>query len=163
MQNNILFDNIYIGHSVEDAEKFAEETFKAKHVAEKAAELAAKPKEEEKPKSPFETSFTEDPINFVKQKVDLFVTIAKHDPIEAIKFVPEVAIGAGVGALTLLGVLVGLLSMGSPAPEKAKKAGKNAKAAAKDGKDKVASAAASAVDQGKSEVSKRTTRSTASE
>lgn len=27
MQNDILFDNIYIGHSIADAEKFAQETF----------------------------------------------------------------------------------------------------------------------------------------
>jgi calnexin len=27
MQNDILFDNIYIGHSIEDAEKLRKETF----------------------------------------------------------------------------------------------------------------------------------------
>ena len=38
MQNNILFDNIYIGHSEEDAKKFAEETWVIKHKIEKEAE-----------------------------------------------------------------------------------------------------------------------------
>ena len=163
MQNDILFDNIYIGHSIADAEKFAEETFHAKHAAEKVVELASKPKEEDKPKSPLDLTFTEDPVAFIKQKVDLFITMAKHDPIEAIKFVPEVAIGAAVGVLTLLGVLIGVLTAGGASPEKVKQAGKNAKAAAKDGKDKVASAAASAVDQGKAEINKRATRSNASD
>jgi calnexin len=163
MQNDILFDNIYIGHSIADAEKFAQETFHVKHAVEKAVELASKPKEEDKPKSPLDLTFTEDPVTFIKQKVDLFITIAKQDPIEAIKFVPEVAIGAAVGALTILGVLIGLLTIGGPTPAQVQKAGKNAKAAAKDGKDKVASAAASAVDQGKAEVNKRTTRSNASD
>ncbi|KAL5346947.1 hypothetical protein ACLOAV_008090 [Pseudogymnoascus australis] len=164
MQNDILFDNIYIGHSIADAEALAAETFDIKHTIEKAAELAAKPKAEDKPKSDLDIEFADDPVKFVKQKLDLFITIAKHDPIEAIKYVPEVAIGAGVGALTLLGVLVGLLSMGAaPAADKAKAAAKSGKAAAKDGKDKAASAAASAVDAGKAEVNKRTTRSNASE
>ena len=40
MQNNILFDNIYIGHSEEDAKKFAEETWVVKHQIEKEAEEA---------------------------------------------------------------------------------------------------------------------------
>lgn len=44
MQNNILFDNIYIGHSEEDARKFAEETWVVKYKIEKDAEdLASKP------------------------------------------------------------------------------------------------------------------------
>ncbi|KFZ10762.1 hypothetical protein V502_07938 [Pseudogymnoascus sp. VKM F-4520 (FW-2644)] len=163
MQNDILFDNIYIGHSIADAEALAAETFDVKLAAEKAAELAAKPKAEDKPKSDLDIEFGDDPIKFVKQKLDLFITIAKHDPIEAIKYVPEVAIGAGVGALTLLGVLVGLLTLGAAPAPKAKQAAKSGKAAAKDGKEKAASAAASAVDAGKADVSKRTTRSNAAE
>lgn len=44
MQNNILFDNIYIGHSEEDAKKFAEETWVIKYKIEKDAEdLDSKP------------------------------------------------------------------------------------------------------------------------
>ena len=38
MQNDILFDNIYIGHSEADAEKFAQETFFKKSPVEKALE-----------------------------------------------------------------------------------------------------------------------------
>jgi calnexin len=48
MQNNILFDNIYIGHSEEDAKKFAEETWAIKYKIEKDAEdLVSKPESEE--------------------------------------------------------------------------------------------------------------------
>jgi len=163
MQNDILFDNIYIGHSVEDAEKLADETFHEKHAAEQRAELADKPKEPEKPKSPLDLSFKEDPITYVKEKFDLFITIAKQDPVGAIRFVPEVAIGLAVGALTLLGALIGLLTSAAPAPEKVKKAAADAKAQAKGGNDKAVSAAASAVDSGKAEVSKRVTRNNVSE
>ncbi|KFY58743.1 hypothetical protein V497_04663 [Pseudogymnoascus sp. VKM F-4516 (FW-969)] len=162
MQNDILFDNIYIGHSIADAEALAAESFDIKHPIEKAAEAAAKPKPADTPKSDLDITFGDDPIQFIKQKVDLFITIAKSDPIEAIKFVPEVAIGAGVGALTILGVLIGLLSMGA-APAPVKDAAKKGKAVAKEGKEKAASAAASAVDAGKAEVNKRTTRSAAAE
>lgn len=162
MQNDILFDNIYIGHSIADAEALAAESFDIKHPIEKAAEAAAKPKPADTPKSDLDITFGDDPIQFIKQKVDLFITIAKADPIEAIKFVPEVAIGAGVGALTILGVLIGLLSMGA-APAPVKDAAKKGKVAAKEGKEKAASAAASAVDAGKAEVNKRTTRSAAAE
>ena len=40
MQNDILFDNIYIGHSVSDAEKLAQDTFEVKKAVEKAQEEA---------------------------------------------------------------------------------------------------------------------------
>ena len=118
MQNDILFDNIYIGHSIEDAEKLANESFVPKHAAEKATEALTKPKEEEKGKSPFDLSFKDDPMHYVKEKLDLFVTIAKTNPIEAIKFVPEIAIGLAIGALTVLGVLIGLLSSATAVPKK---------------------------------------------
>jgi calnexin len=36
MQKDILFDNIYIGHSIADAEKLRAETFDLKVAAEKA-------------------------------------------------------------------------------------------------------------------------------
>ena len=71
MQNNILFDNIYIGHSVEEARKFAEETFFEKHPIEQLLELAEKPKEEEKPNPTGEKTLTEDPVAYAKAKLDL--------------------------------------------------------------------------------------------
>ncbi|KAJ8105826.1 hypothetical protein OPT61_g9947 [Boeremia exigua] len=50
MQNEILFDNIYIGHSIEDAKKLEEETFVPKKAAEKAEEEANAPKPKDSPK-----------------------------------------------------------------------------------------------------------------
>ena len=48
MQDNILFDNIYIGHSESDAAAFRKETFTAKYAIESAKEKLDSPKEAEK-------------------------------------------------------------------------------------------------------------------
>ena len=104
MQNDILFDNIYIGHSVADAEKLAQESFEVKKEVEKAQEEADKPKKDETDtkKSSSDLSFTEDPVTYAKQKVNLFAAIAQRDPIEAIKFVPEVAAGIAIGFVIIV-------------------------------------------------------------
>ncbi|KAK1752457.1 Calnexin [Echria macrotheca] len=158
MQNNILFDNIYIGHSVDDARKLAQETFFKKHPVEEYLENADKPKEEEKkPESPSDLKFKDDPVKYITEKLDLFLTIAKRDPVEAIKFVPEVAGGLAAIALTLVAVLLSALGGGSAVPA-AKKAVVDVKDKAKDLKGEV-KAAASGADTGKTEASKRNTRS----
>ncbi|KAG9230215.1 calreticulin [Amylocarpus encephaloides] len=161
MDKDILFDNIYIGHSVANAEKFAQETFFEKHAIEQLLELAEKPKEDDKPKSPSDLVFMDDPIHYVKEKLDLFFTIAQSDPIQAIKFVPEAAGGLAAIFVTFLAIIVGVVSMGgSTPPPKVKKAAADAKAAAVDAKDKAAEAVASGTEQAKAEVNKRSTRST---
>lgn len=43
MENNILFDNIYLGHSIEEAELIGNETFSPKHAIERKAAQDAKP------------------------------------------------------------------------------------------------------------------------
>lgn len=161
MQNDILFDNIYIGHSVEDARKFAEETFFKKSPIEKALEEADKPKEEEKPKSPSDLKFLDDPKTYILEKLDLFLTIAKKDPLEAIKFVPEVAGGLAAIFVTVVAVLFGLIGLGSSAAPAAKKVAGDAKEKAKEVKDKAASAATTGAETTKSEATKRATRSQA--
>ncbi|OAA48649.1 calreticulin [Metarhizium rileyi] len=158
MQSDILFDNIYIGHSVEDAEKLAAETFKIKHPIELAAVDAEKPKEEDKPKSPSDLKFLDDPVHYVKEKFDLFLTIAQDDPLEAIKFVPEVAGGIGAILVTLVAIIVGLISSGGSAPA-VKETAAAAKEKAKEAKDKVAQATATGADKAKGEANKRATRS----
>jgi calnexin len=162
MQSDILFDNIYIGHSIKDAEKFADETFFEKHPIEQLAELAEKPKEEKKPaKSPSDLIFMDDPVHYVREKLDLFFTIAQNDPIQAIKFVPEAAGGLAAIAVTLIAIIVGVVSMGSATPPpQVKKATENVKASVIDTKDKAVDAAASGAEQAKAEVNKRSTRST---
>jgi calnexin len=163
MDKDILFDNIYIGHSVEDAAKFAQETFHEKHPIEQLLELEDKPKDEDKPiKSPSDLVFMDDPIHYIKEKLDLFFTIAQNDPIQAIKFVPEAAGGLAAVFVTFLAVIIGVVSMGGSAtpPPQVKKAAADAKAAAIDAKDKVAEAVASGTEQAKEQINKRSTRST---
>lgn len=162
MQNDILFDNIYIGHSIEDAEKLKIETYDVKHPIETAEDEASKPKPpEEPPASPSDLKFMDDPVFYVREKVQLFMTIARRDPVEAIKFVPEVAGGIGVLAVTLLAVILGGVFGGSKAAQspQVKKAAEDVKKAAVDAKDQVADAAATGAEKVQAEVNKRTTRS----
>ncbi|KAF3768972.1 Calreticulin-domain-containing protein, partial [Cryphonectria parasitica EP155] len=160
MQSDILFDNIYIGHSVEDAHKLADETFHLKHPVEQLAELATVPKKDDKPKSPNDLKFLDDPVLFIKEKTDLFLTIAQRDPIEAIKFVPEVAGGIGAVLVTVIAVIVGVVSsLGGSAAPAVKKAAADAKDKAAEVKDKVAAAASSGAEAVKDTTTKRTTRS----
>lgn len=164
MQNDILFDNIYIGHSVEDAEALKKETYDIKIKTEKAEEEANKPKEPETPKSPNDLVFKDDPVLYIKEKFNLFVDIAKRDPVEAIKFVPEIAGGLGVIVVTLVAIIASALvgGGGAPSKEQVKTQAKKAKDAAVDAKDKAAEAVSSGAEKAQAEVNKRTTRSTAS-
>ncbi|KAI4191535.1 MAG: hypothetical protein LQ348_003514 [Seirophora lacunosa] len=168
MQNDILFDNIYIGHSIEDAEQLKTETYDVKHPIETAEDEATKPKPsaEDPPKSPMDLKFMDDPVLFVREKVQLFLEIAKKDPVEAARFVPEVAGGIGVIAVTLLAVILGgVLGGAKAAPDvkkasdQVKKAAAEAKDQAMDAKNQVVDAAASGADKVQTEVNKRTTRS----
>jgi calnexin len=158
MQNDILFDNIYIGHSVDEATQLAAETFDKKRVVEKEIEAAEKPKEEEKPKSPSDLKFLDDPVFYIKEKLDLFMTIAANDPIQAVKFVPEVPTAIG-GLLVTIVALIGVFTMGGSAPAPAKKVAADAKAKATEAKDKAAEAVSTGAENVKAEVTKRTTRS----
>lgn len=157
MQSDILFDNIYIGHSVEDAAKLAAETFHVKHPVEKALLDAEKPKQSEKPDSPLDLNFMDDPVHYIKEKVNLFMTIAQNDPIEAIKFVPEVAGGAVALLATLIALVAGLVGMGSSAP--VKQAAVDAKDKAKEKAKEAAQAVATGAEKAKGEATKRATRS----
>jgi len=161
MQKDILFDNIYIGHSVKDANALKAETYDLKIVAEKAEEEATKPKVEDKPKSPSDLKFMDDPILYIKEKIDLFITIAKKDPINAIKFVPEVA--GAIGAVIVLFITLIFIAVGgigaAPSKQDAKDAAKKVVDKAAELKDKVADSATTGAEKAKEEVQKRTTRS----
>ncbi|KAF2204176.1 calnexin-like protein [Delitschia confertaspora ATCC 74209] len=165
MQNDILFDNIYIGHSVEDAEKLKAETFDLKVAAEKAEEEANAPKPSDTPSAPSGLTFKEDPVTYIKEKATLFLDIAKKDPVQAVKLVPEVAGGLAVLLVTLAAILLSAIAPGSnavPSKQQVKETAKKAKDAAVDAKDKAAEAVASGAEKAQAEVNKRTTRSTAS-
>lgn len=160
MQNDILFDNIYIGHSIEDAEKLKAETYDIKRPIEDAEDTASKPKSSDPPKSPMDLQFLKDPVLYVREKVELFLTIAKNDPVQAVKFVPEVAGGIGVLAITIIALIFGALtSKGAVTTPDAKKTAESVKKAAIDAKDQVVDTVASVADKAQAEVNKRTTRS----
>lgn len=154
MQNDILFDNVYIGHSAEDAEKLRQETFDVKFPIEEAQEEAEKPKVE-KPAEGTTVTFKDDPVTFVRQKVDFFVGLAKEDPINAVKTVPEVAGGLLALLLTSILIIVGAVGSSSPAPAPK---GKQAESSSK---EKTGQATSSSADTGKSGATKRNTRSSA--
>ncbi|KAJ5477856.1 hypothetical protein N7530_003365 [Penicillium desertorum] len=157
MQNDILFDNIYVGHSVEDAEKLRKETFDVKFPIEEAEEEASKPKPEVNEEGTTVT-FQEDPVTFVRQKVNHFVELAKEDPINAAKTLPEVAGGLGALLLTMILVVVGAISASSPAAP-AEKKGKQPAGAPKEKKEQAVSSSA---ETSKGGATKRTTRSSPS-
>ncbi|KIW35677.1 uncharacterized protein PV07_02362 [Cladophialophora immunda] len=163
MQSDITFDNIYIGHSIEDAAAFRAETYDVKRPIEEAEDAKSRPTPEDLPKSPSDLKFMDDPVTFVKEKLDLFITLAKKDPVEAIKFMPEVAGGIGGALALVIAIIVGLSSMGGSAPvpskEDVKKAAQKAKDTATEVKEKVQDSAASGAETTKAEASKRVTRS----
>ncbi len=102
MTEDILFDNLYIGHSVEDAKALADETFGIKKPLEVKANKPAVSDDDEETDIP---SFKEDPIGFVRQKVLNFVDAAKADPVDAFKSQPETgALLVGI-FLTFFGML----------------------------------------------------------
>lgn len=158
MQNNIMFDNIYIGHSIEDANKLAEQAWRPKYEAEKKVDEAEKPKVPETPKSPSDLAFTDDPVTFIKEKLGLFVALAKEDPVAAIKGVPEISGGIAALVITLVAIIA---SVGGSSPAVKKTAG-GARDKAKAAKDKASESAATGADTAKAEVTKRTTRSSQS-
>ncbi|KAF1351160.1 putative calcium-binding protein precursor cnx1 [Delphinella strobiligena] len=163
MQNDILFDNIYIGHSVADAEALQKESFDVKVKVEKAEEEASKPKKDETkqpPKSPMDLVFMDDPVLYVREKLDLFLTIAQRDPVQAVKFVPEIAGGLAVLAVTVIALIIGLIGGGAAAaPSK-----EQVKAKAEQVKEKaseVAESVTSSAQAVQAEAKQRTTRSSA--
>ena len=106
MTEDILFNNIYIGHSVEDARKLAEETYFVKKVVEEAAEKAAG-KEAEAETA--EVTFAANPTEFIRTKVFTFLELAKVDPVAAFKTHPETGAGLALAVVTLFGMLGVLL------------------------------------------------------
>ncbi len=162
MQNDILFDNIYIGHSIEDAEALKAETYDIKHAIEKAEEDAAKPPPaKDEPKGPMDIDFFKDPIRYIREKVDLFWDVAKNDPVQAVKFFPETAGGIGAVAVAIIALLITAVTMssGTAPPPQVRKAAENVKQSAVDAKDQAVDAATTATEKAQAEINKRTTRS----
>ncbi|CAZ84531.1 unnamed protein product [Tuber melanosporum] len=152
MTKDILFDNIYIGHSIEDAEKLQKETFDVKKKIEQEEDAASAPKIPEAPKAPGETTFKEDPVAFVKDHLEIFFAAVQKDPVFAIKEFPAVAGGLTVFLASFIALLFNLIFSGSsPAPAP--------KAAAADGKGKAeATSEGSSTESEKPKATRRTSK-----
>lgn len=98
MTEDILFDNIYVGHSTDDAKALATETFDIKKSLEKAKKATDDDEDEE------EESFREDPIGFIRSKIFTFIDLLKLDPLLAFKTHPETGVALVTALLTLFGM-----------------------------------------------------------
>ena len=98
-----MFDNMYVGHSVEDAKKLATETFDVTHALETAKAKEEQSKAEFSSTTPVE--WKEDPVAFIREKVFSFIDVAKVDPMLAFKSQPETGAALTGALLTLFGML----------------------------------------------------------
>lgn len=106
MTEDILFDNIYVGHSAEDAKKLAAETFEIKKPLEVAADKPPVDEEEEE-----KISFKDDPVSFIRNRVLAFIEAAKADPLEAFKSQPETGAALVFALFTLFGMFGALVNI----------------------------------------------------
>ncbi|CAG7854159.1 Calnexin homolog Flags: Precursor [Serendipita indica DSM 11827] len=151
MTEDILFDNIYIGHSMEDAAALAEETFYIKEDAELRKEANRKPAgaDDDDDEETADRTFKEAPVAFIRKAVLSFIELAKIDPVMAVKTKPETATALAVGIVTLFGMLgtfLGLLGASqAPVTKSPKKSEKkeeaSSSAAATNGTEKTAASA----------------------
>ncbi|CAO3571124.1 unnamed protein product [Mortierella alpina] len=163
MQKDILFDNIYIGHSTEDAEKLAAESWEIKHASEKKQEELANPKPKDTPEGL--PTFKEDPIGFVIGHLREFFELAREDPMNAIHSRPMVSailaavVGVTLGlALIIVGLLTAAPKAGIASTRAAAKAKKTDEATADDDDTKEAMQTKdSASESEEASVRKRTT------
>ncbi|KAI9228882.1 MAG: calnexin [Piptocephalis tieghemiana] len=117
MQSDILFDNLYIGHSEEEAKTLAETSWRPKHEAEKKLEEASKPPtpESEDPLLGDQNVgpvFLKDPVGFLRHHLSSFADQALKDPLQAILEAPLVAAGL-LGTMTLFLIALLAISGGS--------------------------------------------------
>lgn len=116
MTEDILFDNIYVGHSIADAEVLRAETWAVKHALEETSKATPDVEETEIPE------FATDPAGFVRAKVSVFVDDVREDPVNAITSHPETAaglLGAIITLFALLGALFGFVGAGQKPISKA--------------------------------------------
>jgi len=105
MTEDILFDNIYVGSSLEDAKALAAESFDIKRPIEDAESAFSDSASADKETKEEEKTFKEDPLSFLRAKIAAFIESVKVDPVTAIKTQPETAGALLVGVVTLLGML----------------------------------------------------------
>ena len=106
MTEDILFDNIYVGHSAEDAKNLASETFEIKKPLEVAADKTETDDEDEE-----KISFKDDPVSFIRTHVLDFIEAARTSPLQAFKSQPETGAVLVFALLTLFGMFSALVSI----------------------------------------------------
>ncbi|EMR11423.1 hypothetical protein PNEG_00446 [Pneumocystis murina B123] len=107
MQSDILFDNIYIGHSVEEAEQFAKTTFQVKYEYERKQEKGITPE----PEVVLDDVAKESYFDVAVKKVTTFVDLVKTSPVSAFKQMPGTASTIGVVFVTFIALLFGLVTL----------------------------------------------------
>ncbi|KAI0718917.1 Calreticulin family-domain-containing protein [Cerioporus squamosus] len=140
MTEDILFDNIYVGHSVEDARKLAEETY---FVKKKLEDIRTKAEEKEDDIEDEVVDFKAEPVEFIRRKVFKFIELAKIDPLLAFKTHPETGAGLTLSVVTLfgmLGVLFGFVGAQQKPITKSPKSTKKTDAPTADDKSKTETA-----------------------
>jgi hypothetical protein len=109
MTEDILFSNIYVGHSFDDAKVLAAETYEVK----KSLESALSSKKDIVDDSDYYIpSLFEDPVAHVRGKFALFFDAAREDPVSAIITYWDTSLvltGAIFTLFGMLGVLFGLV------------------------------------------------------
>ncbi|KAJ3329539.1 hypothetical protein HDU76_007694, partial [Blyttiomyces sp. JEL0837] len=117
MQDGIVFDNIYIGHSEKDAKAVLKETWGVKHPLEEEKEKKEVPKTEKDEKKRHFLDRFFDFFTELRGRMLILVDNAKVDPVEAIKADPS---AAGIlflvvvwGIYSLVSIIYGLI-MGKP-------------------------------------------------
>ncbi|KAJ2917823.1 hypothetical protein MD484_g2580, partial [Candolleomyces efflorescens] len=137
MTEDILFDNIYIGHSVDDAKKLAAESFEVKKPLEVAADKPAEDDKEEDDK----VSFREDPIEWIRSNLFDFIDLAKSNPVEAFQTQPEIGVVLVGLIFTLFGMIGALFGLvGGASKPVITKSSKKTDAATPDDKKKTETA-----------------------
>jgi calnexin len=89
MQDGFLFDNIYIGHSEEDANSLAKETWAVKREIEKANEPLP-PQETFVDKAKAFAAKLQRQFSDIPEQVFDFIDMARVDPVDAIKTLPHI-------------------------------------------------------------------------
>jgi len=147
MTEDILFDNIYVGHSAEFAKKLAAETFEIKKPLETAADKSETDDEEEE-----KISFKDDPVSFIRSRVLSFIEAAKANPLEAFKSQPETGAALVFALFTLFGMFGALINIiGGAQKPVVTKSSKKTDAVTPDDKAKTETAPVSAAGEKKEE------------
>ncbi|KAF5110373.1 hypothetical protein DV453_001028 [Geotrichum candidum] len=114
IQNDIIFDNFYLGHSIQEAEEIGNATFIPKNVIEKRQEDEELELMEKKRHRNYDTwidHFTDDPVDFIFEFSRFFIVNFKSNPFEFILNQPLVFL-AVVAVLTVVStVLLGFIGI----------------------------------------------------